>query len=167
MNRIVAILMVVALAGLASPVTAWAKNKPRPSQGGYAITVAGFGKGEGMATVAGDKIKLQANITAAAGGGKGQLTADNLTLTKNHFSGSGSVLGKPAKFKGRLDVPDSEDELAIRGVRMVCTVVTADGQYLRVIGFIPEQAKAKDKIDDDDDGGHGNRGKNSSGSGNN
>lgn len=128
---------------------ALAKGKPRPSQGGYTFTVAGYVTGKGNATVAGTSISLQSNVTTASGD-KGLLVC-NLTLKQNHFSGTGTVMGKAATFRGRVDAPDIDDETAIRGVRLACTVAV-DGQYARVVGFIPDQAEARDRIDDEDEG---------------
>jgi hypothetical protein len=82
------------------------------------------------------------------------MSASDLTITKNHFSGSGTVLGQKATFKGRIDAPDKVDEKAIKGVRLVATVKTDGGKYLRLVGFIPEQAQGKEG-DDDAGEGHG------------
>jgi hypothetical protein len=137
-------------------VIVWAKDQPRPSTGDYNLSVAGFAKGTGTATVAGTSLSLQATIVSEKGE-KGQLSASGLTIDKNHFKGTGTVLGQSATFKGRLDVPDSVDETAIKGVRLVCTVATADGRYLRLAGFIPAQAQAPDPVDDDPEHEHHDR----------
>jgi hypothetical protein len=144
-NLSILVLMVVALvAG-----TATAKDKPRPRDGEYNVSAAGYFKGQGTAQLSGNKIKLQMTVVAADGK-KGDLTSPGLTIDGNHFTGTGTALGLPVKFEGRVDAPDSEDEKSIRGVRMVGLVKTADGKYSRLVGFIPSMARTPDKIDDDD-----------------
>jgi hypothetical protein len=175
MNRALTIL--VLSLGLAGPSPAvWAKGQPRSSDGDYNVSVAGFGKGAGTASVAGAKLKIDAKVTTE-NGDKGTMSAADVAIVKNHFSGTGTVLGQSATFKGRLDAPDAVDEKAIKGVRLSGTVATADGKYYRLMGFIPALAQAPDDDaapstggtggtgagggkkddDDDDDGGRHSR----------
>jgi hypothetical protein len=151
MARKAAILILLALACV-TPVDG--KNKtqgaPRNKNGQYNFTVAGFARGQGTAAVLGGTITLAANVTDPAGG-KGQLvTAGPLRIKENHFVGKGTILGRSATIEGRLDVPSDDHERAIRGVRLVCMVKTPDGTYSKLVGFIPSQAKAFDKIDLED-----------------
>jgi hypothetical protein len=149
MSRRVSILVLLAAALLGAPLVALAKDNPRPRDGEYNVSVAGYFKGQGAGTVAGDKIKLQMTVTAE-NGAKGDLIAPGLAIVANHFSGSGTALGQAVTFEGRLDAPDQDLEKSIRGVRLVGTVKTADGRYSRLVGFIPALAKTPDKIDDED-----------------
>ena len=149
MSRNASILLLLAVALMGAPLVALAKDKPRPRDGEYNVSVAGYFKGQGTGTVAGDKIKLQISVTAE-NGAKGDLIAPGLTIEANHFSGAGTALGQPVTFEGRVDAPDQDLEKSIRGVRLVGIVKTADGRYSKIIGFIPALAKAPDKIDDED-----------------
>ena len=133
--------------------SAVAKNKPRQREGNYNISVGGVAQGVGNATVSPTRVNIDATVTAGDNT-KGKVSATNLKISKGTFTGTGTAMGQTADFKGRLDAPDDDDERAIRGVRLVCTVKTADGRYLKVMGFIPEYAKmAGGKKDDDDDRG--------------
>jgi hypothetical protein len=126
-----------------------ARGIPRPKDGNYTLTIAGFVKGNGDSsgsTVSGNTVNFHANVVAE-NGTKGTLSADGLVLNGSYFKGPGTLLGQSATFRGRLDFPDGDRERAIKGVRLVCTVKTADGQYASVIGFIPAQAAAKDDPD--------------------
>lgn len=140
------------------PLSAGERGKPRPREGGYTVSIAGYLRGNGNGTVAGDKISVQINV-ATENGVKGELIAPALTIKGGHFSGAGTFLGRPVLFEGRVDAPDNDLEKGIKGVRLVCTV-RADGKYSRLIGFIPALAKAPD---DDPSGpggpGGGDRGK--------
>jgi hypothetical protein len=143
-------LILLLLATCATTVIARARSKPREKEGDYNFTVAGYVRGSGTATVGGERIKLQANVTTEDGA-NGELNASNLTLKNNHFSGSGNLMGEQATFEGRLDVPDNDYEKAIRGVRLSCLVKTPGGRYAKLIGYIPSQAQAKDRIDEEED----------------
>lgn len=135
MKRSSLILLVMAFA-LAASATAIAKGKPRPKEGDYPLSVAGVVKGTGYATISGTKLKIQADVTDGAGR-NGNIDAGNLTIRKNDFNGSGSVMGQAATFTGRIDQPSDADERALRGVRLVCTFKTADGRYGRIVGSLP------------------------------
>jgi len=153
------VFLLVALT-VAPTSTAKSRNKPRPSGGTYALTVAGYVLGQGSADVSpGNSVHLQLTVKPEAGG-KGDTVDVTLPLgANNRFVGDGTVLGKPAHFEGRLDVPDDDKEQLIRGVRLVCRFRTTDPQsvgYASVVGYIPALAEARDRIDSGDDGGNGN-----------
>jgi hypothetical protein len=143
-------LILLLLAACATTVIARSRSKPREKEGDYNFTVAGYVRGTGTATVSGERIKLQANVTTDDGA-TGELNASSLTLKSNHFSGTGNLMGEQATFEGRLDVPDNDYEKAIRGVRLACMVKTPAGRYAKLIGYIPSQATARDAIDDHDE----------------
>jgi len=109
MSRNASILLLLAVALMGAPLVALAKDKPRPRDGEYNVSVAGYFKGQGTGTVAGDKIKLQISVTAE-NGAKGDLIAPGLTIDVNHFSGAGTALGQPVTFEGRVDAPDQDLE---------------------------------------------------------
>jgi hypothetical protein len=130
--------------------------------------------GQGSAMVSpGSSVHLQLTVRPE-GGGKGAPVDVTLPLgANNRYSGDGTVLGKPAHFEGRLDVPDDDKERLLRGVRLVCRFHTTDDpqavRYASVIGYIPALADARDRIDsggDDDGGGKGNGSGNGNGNGN-
>ena len=52
MARYLAILAILAMPMSAPAPMAWAKDKPRPSEGNYNISVGGYAKGDGKASVA-------------------------------------------------------------------------------------------------------------------
>src|SRR5258705_8469656 len=62
------------LAACATTVIARSRSKPRQKEGDYNFTVAGYVHGSGTATVSGERIKLQANVTTDDGG-TGELNA--------------------------------------------------------------------------------------------
>jgi hypothetical protein len=143
-------IILLLLAVCATTVIARNRSKPRQKEGNYNFTVAGYVHGNGSATVSGERIKLDANVTTDDGA-TGELNASSLTLKSNHFSGNGNLMGEQATFEGRVDVPDNDYEKAIRGVRLSCTVRTAGGRYAKLIGYIPSQAQAKDSIDEQEE----------------
>jgi hypothetical protein len=150
--------------------TAKSRSKPRPSGGTYTLTVAGYVAGQGSADVSpGSSVHLTLTVAPESGGRGGPVDVTMPMTTPNRFAGDSTVLGRPAHFEGRLDVPDDEKERLLRGVRLVCHFHTTDAQpvrYASVIGWIPALAEAKDRIDNgDDDGGKGNNG-NGNGNGN-
>jgi hypothetical protein len=152
MNRILRILALLTLVWMTIPVVAERGHRggPRPKDGNYSLTIAGFIRSNGDtpgSTVAGNQINLQARVVSTKNGQAGNLSAIGLKLVDKYFSGDGTVLGEPARFTGRIDFPDSDKERAIRGVRLVCTVKTASGNYARLVGYIPALAAVKDNID--------------------
>jgi hypothetical protein len=150
MFRKVVILLLAAACTTA--VVAKGRSKPRERSGSYNFTVAGFVRGTGTATVAGDKLKIEADVALDAGGATGELNASNLTIINNHFRGPANVMGELATIEGRIDVPDSDIEKAIRGVRLSAMVRTdTTGRYAKLIGYMPSQASVKDRIDEEDE----------------
>jgi len=141
MLRNLAIFAVLCLV-TALPLAAHERSKPRPREGGYTVSIAGYLRGEGTGTVTGDKISVQISVTTSDGT-KGNLSAPALTIKAGHFSGTGTFNGQPALFEGRVDAPDNDLEKAIKGVRLVSTV-RANGKYSRLVGFIPALAQAPD-----------------------
>ena len=131
-------------------VDAKPKGHPRKKTGDYDLVIGGFAHGTGQATVSGERLKIQASVTTATGE-SGDLNAGGLSLKDNHFEGTGNVLGRQAKFEGRIDVPSSEYEQTLRGVRLICMVKTIDDRYIKIVGYIPTQAFAKDRIDDEEE----------------
>ena len=164
MARYAYILVFLILALTVAPTsTAKSRNKPRPSGGTYTLTVAGYVAGQGSADVSpGSSVHLNLTVAPEAGGKGGAVDVTMQTTAPNRFAGDSTVLGRPAHFECRLDVPDDDKERLLRGVRLVCRFHTTDAQpvrYASVIGYIQALAEAKDRIDSgDDDGGKGNNG---------
>jgi len=153
------VFLIIALT-VAPESTAKSRNKPRPSGGTYTLSVAGYVTGQGSADVSpGSSVHLMLSV-APEGGGKGASVDAVLQLGVSYrFSGESTVLGRPAHFEGRLDVPDDDKERLLRGVRLVCRFHTTDSQpvrYASVVGYIPALADARDRIDSGDDDGKGN-----------
>jgi hypothetical protein len=162
MARRTSILILLALMVTLSPAsTAKTRKKPRPAGGTYTLEVAGYLRGDGSAVVTpGQGVQLSLFVAREAGGGASPV---NVTLKylqgagNSHVAGDQTIFGKPAHFEGRVDVPDDEKELAIRGVRLVCRIRSADGKYASVIGWVKALAEAEDDIDRQDRGrGRGN-----------
>jgi hypothetical protein len=162
MARYAYILLSLIVALTVAPTsTAKSRNKPRPSGGTYTLSVAGYVLGQGSADVTpGSSVHLQLTVKPEGGGGGMAVDVVMQMTTPNRFAGDSTVLGRPAHFECRLDVPDDDKEQLIRGVRLVCRFHTTDAQpvrYASVIGYIPALADAKDRVDsgDDDDSGKG------------
>jgi hypothetical protein len=156
MKRNLAILFLLLLA-MVLPADAKPKGKPRQRDGDYNVSIGGYLKGEGNATVAGDQLNIQINVTAEDGP-KGPLNAPNLTIVGTHFSGSGTFQSQKVIFDGRIDAPDNDVEHGIKGVRLTAVVKTtsAEPRYSRLVGFIPSYAKAPDpQPPEEDDRGRG------------
>jgi hypothetical protein len=144
----IAAIFTLCLAVLAPPAGANPKNKPRPRDGDYNVSIGGYLKGEGTGTIAGDQVKFQLSVMSDTGS-KGTLDAPSLTIIGTHFSGPGTFLSQKVTFDGRVDAPDNDLEHGIKGVRVVATVKTADGKFSRLVGYIPALAAAKDPTEDD------------------
>jgi hypothetical protein len=155
MKRNLAILFLLLLA-MVLPADAKPKGNPRQRDGSYNVSVGGYLKGDGNATVSGDQLQVQINVTSEDGL-KGTLTAPGLTIVGTHFSGSGTFQTQKVIFDGRVDAPDNDVEHGIKGVRLTAVVKTLDARYSRLVGYIPAFAKAPDPPTppDDDDRGRG------------
>jgi hypothetical protein len=153
MKRFGVILILLAVA-LAMSSDAKSRNKPRSRDGDYKISIAGYFKGEGSGTIAGNQIKLQLSVVTADGS-KGTLVAPSIRLTGTHFTGAGMFNGQSLMLTGRVDAPDNDLEKSIKGVRLVSLVKTGDGRYSRLIGYIPALA-----ADPDEDPSNHGRGRN-------
>jgi len=152
MKRNLAILFLLMLA-MVLPADAKPKGKPRQRDGSYNVSIGGYLKGDGNATVTGDQLQIQINVMSDDGA-KGLLNAPNLTIVGTHFSGSGTFQSQKVIFDGRVDAPDDDVEHGIKGVRLTAVVKTLDSKYSRLIGYIPAFAKAPDPppppLDDED-----------------
>jgi hypothetical protein len=157
----VAILGLLGIA-LAVSVDARSRGKPRSRDGNYTISIAGYFKGEGSGTIAGNQMNLNLNVVTADGA-KGALVAPSISLNGTHFTGTGTFRGQNLTLTGRVDAPDNDLEKAIKGVRLVSLVKTSDGKYSHLVGFIPALA-ADDNPGNSGNGNNGN-GNNGNGSG--
>jgi hypothetical protein len=149
MKRKFAILAVFLLAAML-PADARPRGKPRQRDGNYNVSIGGYLKGDGTATINGDHLAIQISVTSEDGL-KGLLNAPNLTIIGTHFSGSGTFQSQKVSFDGRVDAPDDEVERGIKGVRLSAVVKTADARYSRLVGYIPALAKAVDPPPPPDD----------------
>ncbi len=140
MTRLFTILLLSTLAMQAFSASPPPRGSPRPRTGNYSLAIGGIVHGNGTGSISGTQLTLTADVTGDAGSGKLDAT---LTLTANHFEGTGTVLGQPATFKGRIDQPDDAQERTIRGVRITATFKTADGNYGRLIGNLPTPPQSR------------------------
>ena len=142
MKRNLAILFLFLLA-MVLHVDAKPRGNPRDRDGSYNVSIGGYLKGDGNATVSGDQLQIQISVTSEDGQ-KGTLTAPGLTIVGTHFSGSGTFQSQKIVFDGRVDAPDNDVEHGIKGVRLTAVAKTLDGRYSRLVGYIPAFAKAPD-----------------------
>jgi hypothetical protein len=140
MKRTLSILLVILVATLASrPGSAGARQ--RDGNGRYTLIIAGMFRGAGAATISGNSIRFEGNVTDWDGV-NGELNCTAKLEKDNHLRGeSGNVSGKKAVFLGRLDTPDDLKERAINGVRVTCTFKTEDGRYGKIMGWIPNDKR--------------------------
>jgi hypothetical protein len=163
MVRRLHILMLLVVALMVAPDSSGkSRGKPRRSDGGYQLKVAGFYYGQGTAQVSGGSgVHLSFTLIPEDGGRSGAVDV-TLPLVGNRFVGDSTFLGAPIHVEGRIDAPDDEKERTIRGVRLICRLRTATLKYASIVGFVPELANTRDAIDDN--GGEGddrNKGKGS------
>jgi len=131
MKRNLAILFLLLLA-MVLPADAKPKGKPRDRDGSYNVSIGGYLKGDGNATVSGDQLQIQINVTSEDGL-KGTLSAPGLTIVGTHFSGSGTFQTQKVIFDGRVDAPDNDVEHGIKGVRLTAEIIamnTRRGEYV-------------------------------------
>ena len=103
-----------ALSALARSGSAQGRGGPRVNKDGtYKIDIGGFVDGGGTATVSGNTITVKAEVRDRETRVQGELKA-TMTITRDRFKGTGTVMGKPAKFIGRLAAPNS----TVRGGRI-------------------------------------------------
>jgi hypothetical protein len=133
---IFAVVLVAAAASRPTDLTA----RPRSVEGDYNVIIRGMFKGGGVARVGANRLSIDGDVTDLKGS-NGELQFKITIKRDNHFSGPGNVLGQKAIFTGRIDTPDDNKELAIRGTRIALTFKTDDGRYGRIIGYIPNDPR--------------------------
>lgn len=119
---------------LTTPAVVWAVGRqPTRTDGTYQISVGAVCTGRGHAVVGGGRILLQANVKDRAGT-SGVLVAPAMVLDGDHFQGTGTVMGRPATFIGRLDGYDQDKKF--RGARLLCSFTDSAGHSGRVAGVL-------------------------------
>ena len=102
------------------------KRQAASQDGSYTLTVSGFFKGAGTATVNTTSVSLTATVKSE-GGDSVQLSASGLTLSGPYFTGTGTIGDAKVEFKGRVD--------ADKGSRLIATYKTlTDNHRGRVAG---------------------------------
>ena len=119
-----------------------------PVSGGYKVKIGGWVTGDGTANVTTLTVSITGTVTDESGN-TGEFTANSLKIDeKNHFKGTGKVLGKAIDVDGRLD-PASSGEGELKTVRLVCNYLasgtsgsaSAESDVAgRVVGFVPVPA---------------------------
>jgi hypothetical protein len=131
------LLVVVGLFFLSSSadVEGARRSPPGKRDGEYKVTVAGYYSGQGSATIPQNMklVSFQATVDTEDGG-NGTLSATNLHIRDNHFSGTGTALGKQVQLDGRIDVPDGVGE-EVQSARIVCNLESEDGHRGRIVGY--------------------------------
>ena len=105
--------------------------KHRSQDGTYNLTVSGYYKGTGTASVSPTTVTITANVLDA-NGASFTFTADALTIDGPYFSGNGTIGDSKVTVKGGLDAAESS--------RLLATYTSADGHRGRIVGTLPTDA---------------------------
>jgi hypothetical protein len=100
--------------------------QPAPTAGSYNVKMVGSWSGVGDSLVTTTAVSFSVPVTDSSGNA-GNFIASNLTITGDHFSGSGTVNGVNVTVAGRLD--------QVSNARLFATIVSADGRVSRIIGI--------------------------------
>lgn len=103
------------------------RRNGRSKDGAYTISVSGFYKGQGTASVTATTVTLTGDVKGPDGT-TATLTTDALVISGPYFSGTGTIGGEKIKIKGRLD--------AARASRLVATYAS-DTHRGRIAGTLP------------------------------
>ncbi len=107
------------------------RRSARSQDGSYDLTVSGYYKGTGTASVSATTVTITANLLDASGASF-TFTTDTLTIDGPYFSGNGTVGDNKVTVKGRLDAAESS--------RLLATYTSADGHRGRIAGTLPTDA---------------------------
>jgi hypothetical protein len=113
-------------------------RQARSENGTYNVNIVGFYRGSGTATVDEASVSLKATVTGSDGT-TGNLDAANLTLDGPYFTGTGTINGKNATIRGRLD--------AAKSSRLVASYHIEGRNNGRIVGTNPAD-KGDDKWND-------------------
>ena len=106
----------------------------RSENGTYNVNIVGFYRGSGTATVEETSVSLKGTVTGSDGS-VGTLDATKLDIDGPYFTGTGTINGKNATIRGRLD--------AAKSSRLVASYHIEGRNNGRIVGTNP-----KDKGDD-------------------
>ncbi len=115
--------------------------KPKGTDGAYNISVRGYYRGEGTATVTGNTISLTGTLHGEKGE-QGDFAAPNLVISGNYVTGQGNILGQAVNIYGRLDPTGEGGGKKLKTARFVATVATADGHHIRIEGLLQSPPKS-------------------------
>jgi hypothetical protein len=105
------------------------KTPPPSTLGAYRVQFRGALSGDGNAAVSAQGVIMTARLRDE-NGNVGNFRAQNLSLNRGRFSGSGTYTGLPVQISGRVDPPAD----ALRTARLVCTIQTSTARYSRALG---------------------------------
>lgn len=106
MTRHILRLMLLLGVLLTCPSASFAK-KPNPTTyvGTFTVNIRGYWNGQGTAYVGTNTLQIEATVTDD-NGNVGTLSTPALTVTDNHFSGTGTVCGVSMTINGRVEAQD-------------------------------------------------------------
>jgi hypothetical protein len=125
---------------IAMGLAEWSAAAPRIRaaavvDGQYAIQVAGSLTGSGVATKQGRVVQIAASVAQDDEAGSFSAT---LQVTGNHFSGTGTAMGRAITIYGRLDSSgDDARKGKLKSSRIVGCYASESGQRGRIAGVIP------------------------------
>jgi len=115
------------------------QNKPKHSrtptarvQGDYEVRIVGYYTGSGTAAATAGGITITARVKDPAGKAM-DLQSGDLTVSDDHFSGTGTLNGAAVKFDGRLDGQDRKGGEVLKRARITFTF-SANGHHARGAG---------------------------------
>jgi hypothetical protein len=104
------------------------KRSARSNDGSYNLTVSGFYKGTGTASVSATAVTLTGQVKSE-GGELVPLQTEALQLSGPYFSGKGTIGGAEVAISGKLD--------AAKVSRLTATYKTPDNHRGRIAGTLP------------------------------
>lgn len=114
-------------------------RSPRSQDGSYTLTISGFYKGTGTASVSAAAVSITAQVNSE-GGATTTFKAENLVIAGPYFSGTGTVGETAITVKGRLD--------AAQASRLAATY-SSEKRRGRIVGTLPSDPGDEKWKDDD------------------
>ena len=105
------------------------KSKKPPKTGNYKLEIRGYFEGTGTAVVAASGVTITGNVKDESGR-KGTFVVNNVKVSNNRFSGSGTAVGVKVDISGRVDSASG----TVKVGRVTCTYQTLAGRYGRISG---------------------------------
>jgi hypothetical protein len=118
---------------VAERVDAKKQTPPGQSVGTYRVWVSGYYSGQGTVVVQHNKVSI--DIAVDSDDGEEVLSASNIQIKNNHFSGDATIGSKHVTVTGRFDIPDGSG-VEVEAARVSCTLETDDGHKGRFTGYL-------------------------------